>query len=260
MDRTDDLRAKLGIWLVMGSTVAIVVLSVVILLASWLTAQQDPQSVTKAAQLLLSSLLPMFGTWIGTVLAFYFSRENFEAANKGTLDLVRVVSQRLRTTSVKSAMMPLARIISVKVPASGTVGDIKTSDVEAMFSTPGANSLPISRLFIVDSAGVCVGILHRSIYMEAKARGLASNPPLDLTKGLAVLLDRPCVFDPAMTYLQYVQNVVAVVSQDQNLVDAKAAMEAIPGCQDVIVTATGKRTEGLLGWISNVDISRLSQA
>lgn len=29
-----------------------------------------------------SVILPLIGTWMGTILAYYFSKDNFEAANK----------------------------------------------------------------------------------------------------------------------------------------------------------------------------------
>jgi hypothetical protein len=53
---------------------------------------------------------------------------------------------------------------------------------------------------------------------------------------------------------------VAFVSADQTLADAKAAMDAVSGCQDVIVTQTGAPTMSVTGWIMNTDIGRLSQA
>jgi len=37
-------------------------------------------------------------------------------------------------------------------------------------------------------------------------------------------------------------------------------MQQISGCQDVIVTKTGDRAEPMIGWLSNIDISRLSAA
>src|SRR3954462_11715499 len=39
------------------------------------------------AQLVFSSVLPLLGTWVGTVLAFYFARENLKAATESTLAL-----------------------------------------------------------------------------------------------------------------------------------------------------------------------------
>jgi hypothetical protein len=53
---------------------------------------------------------------------------------------------------------------------------------------------------------------------------------------------------------------IVIGGEDWNLADAKAKMESLTGCQDVIVTHQGNAGEPVLGWISNVDIARLSQA
>ena len=47
-----------------------------------LTATAGQESDT--AKLLLSSILPLLGTWVGTVLAYYFAKENFESAARAT--------------------------------------------------------------------------------------------------------------------------------------------------------------------------------
>src|SRR5271169_1065335 len=109
MGGTDDIRARLGVRLVFFSTIALVILACLIVLGAALS--RDAVTFKDTTQLLLSSLLPLFGTWVGTVLAFYFSKENFETASQGTLDVVRSVSQRLISTKVVDAMMPRARMI-----------------------------------------------------------------------------------------------------------------------------------------------------
>jgi hypothetical protein len=50
---------------------------------------------------------------------------------------------------------------------------------------------------------------------------------------------------------------VAFVSGAATLADAKAAMDGIPGAQDIIVTKTGDATGDMIGWISNVDLVKL---
>jgi hypothetical protein len=61
-------------------------------------------------------------------------------------------------------------------------------------------------------------------------------------------------------YRDIIRKAIAFVSVDQTLADAKAAMDAVPGCQDVIVTQSGAPTMPVIGWIMNTDIGRLSQA
>jgi len=37
------------------------------------------------------SVLPLLGVWVGTLLAYYFSKENFEAATKSVTEMAREI-------------------------------------------------------------------------------------------------------------------------------------------------------------------------
>jgi uncharacterized membrane protein len=105
-----SFRAKLGSRLVIFATIALVVLAAIVMSAA---AYGSPGSIKDTAQLLFSSLLPLFGTWVGTVLALYYTKENFGSASRNTLDLVRSVSQRLASTKATDAMMPRTKMITL---------------------------------------------------------------------------------------------------------------------------------------------------
>jgi hypothetical protein len=80
------------------------------------------------------------------------------------------------------------------------------------------------------------------------------------TATLSSMLTKECRALKGMTHGDFIQKTIAFVAQDRTVADAKAAMEQIPGCQDVIVTKTGDKAEPMIGWLSNIDISRLSAA
>src|SRR5713101_3697494 len=48
-----------------------------------------------------ASIIPLLASWMGTILAFYFSKENFMAATQSVTDLTRTVTgiERLKTIS-----------------------------------------------------------------------------------------------------------------------------------------------------------------
>ncbi len=52
-----------------------------------------------------NALLPLLGTWVGTVLAFYFSRENFKSAQESVRHLAERLTpqERLRRVPVAEA-------------------------------------------------------------------------------------------------------------------------------------------------------------
>ena len=262
MDPTAEFRARLGGRLVLWSTIALVVLGAIVMLGAAIAeAAGSKGQVLAAAQILYSSLLPMFATWVGTILAFYYTKENFEAATRGTLDLVRSVSQTLSATPLADKMMPRAKIVTETIPAGKSVDDLSISALERRFDQIGSNGQRISRLLLVDDSGACLGILHRALLGEMLAAGLRDAPPIDPAKdSLGKLLSKASPLHSGLSYRDVVLNSLAYVSKDRTVADAKAAMEQKPGCQDVIVTTSGSGAEPMLGWISNVDISRLLQA
>lgn len=53
---------------------------IAIIIVSWVYIKNNNDA--EATERVFSALLPLFATWVGTVLAFYFGRENFEAASE----------------------------------------------------------------------------------------------------------------------------------------------------------------------------------
>lgn len=262
----DGFRGRLGQWLVIGSTAALVLLSLIVIGAAMTVARSEGASederraVLETSQLLLSSLLPLFATWVGTVLAFYFSKENFQAATQGTLDIVKLTNQRLLSKRINNEMMPRAQIVHQQVPPEGPQA-IPLKSVDAHFKKIGANGQPISRLHFFDVNGRCLGVLHRATWDRMMVEGLLAAPPLDPEKDtFDRLANLPFATQLGATYGDFIRQSVVYVGVDRTLAEAKALMEGKPGCQDVIVTQTGLPGEPVLGWISNVDITRLSHA
>src|SRR6266576_4938414 len=85
-------------------TVTFVSLLAVIILTFVTIRTSDRASDT--ARQVLATVLPLIGTWVGTVLAFYFSKENFEAAARSVADLAKHVSpqQKLQSVTVQEKM------------------------------------------------------------------------------------------------------------------------------------------------------------
>ena len=73
-------RDVLALAILVGATIAITILAVI-------TIVGDPSQ----AKDIFNVILPVFASWVGTVLAFYFGRENYEAANQQAQDLVQKV-------------------------------------------------------------------------------------------------------------------------------------------------------------------------
>ena len=254
----EKFRERLGARLVLWSTVALVLLAIAALIGA---ARSSADIFQRTVELLISALLPLFGTWVGTVLAFYYTKENFAAASASTLDVMKAVTQRLSAARVSDYMMRRASIIVEIVPGGKLLGDLSIAAIEKRFQIIGSNGQQISRLLILDTSDACVAILHRALFMEALASGLRDSTPVNpAADSMAKLLSRAYPSTTGGTYEDFVKRTIAFVAQDRTVADAKAEMERIPGCQDVVVTKTGTNSESVIGWISNVDIGRLSQA
>ncbi|MDW9681841.1 hypothetical protein [Sinorhizobium meliloti] len=253
-----DFRARLGMRLVLWSTTALVILAAIVVIGAFLSDEKG--EVLRTSQLLLSSLLPLFATWVGTVLAFYYTKENYQTATQGTLDIVRTVGQRLASTQVQDVMMSRGAIISQTVPAGG-LDATPLSEIEQKFASIGSNGSRISRLHLFDQNDRSIAILHRSVWSEMLVAGLKNKPPIDVANGtLGELTKLPYPSAVGGTFEEFITKTVAFVAINRTLAEAKSQMEAKPGCQDVIVTQTGSASEPVRGWISNIDIGRLSQA
>lgn len=62
-----------------------------------------------------SSLLPLVGTWVGVVLAFYFGKENYEAASKGYEKIIDKLSPDvLDNVAVNQVMISKKTMVSKK--------------------------------------------------------------------------------------------------------------------------------------------------
>ena len=69
-----------------------------------------------SAKEILSLLLPVIGAWAGTVLAYFFSKENFESAARSTSALVQQLTpeQRLQATMASTVMIVfMARMVRI---------------------------------------------------------------------------------------------------------------------------------------------------
>jgi len=211
-------------------------------------AWSGPTQFAQTSQLVFNATLPLLGTWIGTVLAYYFSRKNFESASQSVERMVTLTAeQKLGLILVEKEMLRPGQITLYQIPAGKTPKDVLLKDLRSRISGK------ITRLPIVDSNGAVLYIVHQSglfkFVAEQAMAGKAAN--------IDTLTLQDLVDDAELK--NWVANIVFVPEQ-ASVAEAKNKMEQQPGCQDLIVTMTGNKTEPMLGWMTNVDIGRLSKA
>jgi hypothetical protein len=239
--------AEIGKWVLGISGGIILVVSVVVLVAA---KGVDAEEFSKVSSMVFNALLPLLGTWVGTVLAYYYSRQNFESASESVERMVTTMTmeQKLAQISVEKEMLRPDRITMYTVQGDKQPNQVLLSELRGIFR-PG-----ISRLPIVDDKRVVQYIVHQSGLYKFITDKVMSGA----TKEQIEKLTLQDLVDDAELKL-WVANIV-YVPENASVGAAKQAMEARPGCQDLIVTKTGKKDEPMLGWMTNVQIGSLSKA
>jgi hypothetical protein len=205
---------------------------------------------------IFSALIPLFSTWVGTILAFYFSRANFEAANKAVGDANRAVGQaldkltpdeRLQRTSVGQVMKNRKAIQGIKL--SPTKDETKTfiSEIRELIDKG------FSRVIIFSESDAVKYVIPDAVFNKFVADSALGATPVDpANTTLATLLatklgDK----DYKLAATRF-----AVVKADATLKDARDAMVAVADAKDAFVTKTGKVEEPVEGWLTNTDIMK----
>jgi hypothetical protein len=222
------------------SIVSILVLAVVIVF----------RDATEAMNV-FNILVPVFASWVGTVLAFYFGRENFQTANeqaretnKQMLTMAQQAQPQAATKSVTEVMKPLADIDVTRIPVGGDDGSVLLSQMLAKFK-PKINRMPV-----LDPEGKPKYMIHEASIKEYLADVDQALP----SDSMETFLKQQAGEMPPLLYGN--GEAFAVVKESATLAEAKAAMDALPRCLDVFITVNGTPDEPLTGWISNVRLSR----
>jgi hypothetical protein len=192
------------------------------------------------AKEILTMILPMIGTWVGTVLAFYFGKEQLEAATRSVTAIARELTpdEKLRSIKVTEKMIPRNAAYVEKYDSD------KLCLLRAVASLDDAKKG--NRLPILTSDDRPRYVIHRSTIDRFVAKEAAKGKNAEDLQRLT--LDN-LVNDPA--FKTALGSTFALVSENATLADAKRAMESLPQCQDVFITPTGAVNEPVSGWITN---------
>jgi hypothetical protein len=210
-----------------------------------LATSKDRAATTR---LVFVSVLPLFGTWVGTVLAFYFAGRNLEAATASTRSLSEVTARLAGVTAaealVSEKMIPRAQMRVLTL----------TAEEDA-----GFNNLPLSRLWdeleaisfdrlpIVGPDRAIRAVVHRSL-LTSYAAGQAEALP-DCLEGKTI--------NDLSEEEQRMLKTFALVAANATLGEARNRMRAVKDANDVFVTETGAEAEPVVGWLTNTDLAEI---
>ncbi|WP_305784740.1 hypothetical protein [Symbioplanes lichenis] len=236
-------RAILAFFIIMIGIGGIVVVSVYAILSPP-TADR-----TEMTRLVFTAVLPLLGTWVGTVLAFYFARESLQAATDSTNQLVS--PRRDPLTPVTSLMIPRGKAVTHALSPGQRPETVLLSELMAEMSAAGRHRIPV-----VDALGVVVYVVHEATVTKfisiPPVPGAASAPPADPLAGrtIADLL--------GVAELAELIRALGYVPVSATIKEARGEMHRIPNCNDVFVTAVGRNDEPYEGWITNTDLASMT--
>lgn len=223
---------------------AIIGVSAIVLVGA---AFAKPDKFLETSQSVFNALLPLLGTWVGTVLAYYFSSKNFESASQSVERMVNLTTeQKLGQLFVEKEMLRPDQITMSQLPVDGNTKGILLKDLREMFVGK------VTRIPVVDSNFVVKYIVHQSGLYK-----FLSDQAMQGTVDIKTLTLEDLITDAELQ--NWVTNIV-YLSAGASVAEAKKVMEQQKGCQDLIVTASGTNKEPILGWMTNADIGRLSKA
>lgn len=226
-DQTTAPRTKLATSILLFSGISITVLATAAIIID-----------TENTIMILNIVLPVFSTWVGTIIAFYFGRENFESANKQVRDLVNQVNiDKNPKNLVSSAMRTLKDTEKIILTSGKGDKDIIIGDLKAKYNDQ------VSRLPILNNDLSARYMIHSSLIDKYNVEGGKDTDSLeDLIKA------KPNAMKLGKGFV--------VVSEKQTIEAANNFMLSNKPCQDVFITKNGETTDPLIGWVSNVRITR----
>lgn len=207
-------------------------------------------SELSTAQYVLGAILPLLGTWVGTILAYYFSRENFESANRSVREMAKQLtpSEKLESIPVRQKMIPKEKMILLKITDVKPIEKLSiVDDILKTLKEKKRNRLPI-----LDENDYPQYMIHRSMIDKYLAQlSIEKGMPADKIKQ-KTLID---LINQDNELKKMFETSWVTISETKNLADAKNKMDQVEDCLDIFVTKNGLKNEPVLGWLTNLIIT-----
>lgn len=179
---------------------------------------------------IFNALLPLFATWIGTVLAFYFGRENFEAASNRYEEIIQTLNADLLDDVLVNQIM-----ITKKTMVYLDISAAKSKNVADLISF--LNSVNKNRLPVLENDSIKY-IIHKSTLLEASNKQGNANP---------------ISFDEFIKANKAIIEGFLLVGQDEILENVRKKIKDNPNVKDVFVVG---QNDKVLGWLTDTLIMR----
>ncbi len=225
VDPSRNLIAKIILY---GSGIILSVIVVLVVLIAY-DKSTKPDTAVSIVKEVFNALLPVVASWVGTVIAFYFGKENFESASRQLNSMVsKITPDMYKDVPVKQVMIDYDTMLKYCNGSDSTLLGALENDFN--------NNSDKSRLPVVDKNKNPLYILHKDEFNNLiQADAANSNKPISSFNQYGYKQPQGFV----------------VIAENATLKDAQQAYASIATCQDVFVTKGGTATEPLLGWLTD---------
>lgn len=213
--------------------------------ASWFDSACDQIMAGSVRGLPIISMTPMRGVGSEAEYTPVLSRVSRLPDDVVHFDLYFLNLSDPRAVPVATQMIPAGKFFFKDIDQLNPQ-TLRLRDLVNEIDMRGLNRIPL-----LNGGGHPMYMVHRSMIdkfiVQTVLAGDGGKNPNDLT--LADLLA-----DAQMRAI--FEETFVVVKRSATLAEAKSAMVARPGCNDVFVTAGGGSNEPVQGWLTNVDIAK----
>jgi hypothetical protein len=241
-----DIRERLTKFITYSVIAVTIIIAIAAILMS-LFGKMESNGLDYVAK----TLVPLWATWIGTVLAFYFGKSNFDTATKSYETIINKLTseERLSQTSIADMMIPFSKMETMDYE------DSRSLTIQQILDNKRFK--PYNRYAFVDDDQVLRYIIHRNNFAQYIAdhveQALTSGRnPKDTTFG--DYIDEYGKSENSCT--TWVGEDVYISISD-NLLSAARQISSKRNVRDVFVTQNGKSGEPVLGLITDDDILKV---
>lgn len=220
-----DFREKLALYVLIAALIAMTLLA-------WAAIGTGGAN----AKDVLTMILPVLASWVGTVIAFYFGSKNFEAASEQARELMGKLGAEERSQhSVTAIMRPLGEMGIIKLDNDASLDTLTIKSIlERMVDHK-------SRIPLLSPKGYPLYMVHSSSIDRFVSEG--GKKDATLKKFLEQMEKFGLKYGPDDGFI--------TISSSASIAQAREKLDQHRSAQDIFITKTGSSDEPLLGWISN---------
>ncbi|MBI1225755.1 MAG: hypothetical protein GC192_11010 [Bacteroidetes bacterium] len=191
-----------------------------------------------------NTIIPLLATWVGTVLAFYFGKENFEAASRQIVNALR--PDMIDDIPIENVMIDTPTIV-YKELSQDELKNCKLVDLSAFLASVRKDRCPI---FGKDLSPQY--IIHKSTIDNHLVK--AKNDEEKNGYTLEAILKNEAEYKEMFSLNK--KKGFIIVSKNEILEKAIEKMKAVEQCRDIFVTENGNADGKVLGWVTDSLIAR----